>query len=260
RLEQAAGEREVLLGELTYQLVRDAVEVEPVEPLELKGKSERVPAYRLISVAETGEGWKRRSDAPMVGRKDELALLIRMFEEAVSERSARLVTVVGDAGAGKSRLNDEFLHSVAGDAAVLRGRCLSYGEGITFWPLLECVRQAAAIREDDSPEAAREKLRTVAGDEQVSERVAAAVGLSGEQFPLDELFWGARKFLEKLARERPVVVLFDDIHWAESAFLDLIEYLVEAVEDAPVLLLCPARHELLEHRPDWAERPADARI
>jgi class 3 adenylate cyclase/tetratricopeptide (TPR) repeat protein len=262
RLEQAAGEREVLLGELTYGLVRDAVEVEPVEPLELKGKAERVPAYRLISVAETGEGWRRRSDAPMVGRQKELALLVGMFEQAVAERSARLVTVVGDAGAGKSRLNDEFLHRVAHQAQVLRGRCLSYGEGITFWPLVEAVRQAAAIREDDAPEAAREKLATIAGEggDDIVARVAAAVGLGTEQFSIEELFWGARKFFEKLARQRPLVVLFDDIHWAESTFLDLIEHLLDATEDSPFLLLCPARHELLDTHPQWAERPGAARV
>jgi predicted ATPase/class 3 adenylate cyclase len=262
RLEQAAGEREVLLGELTYQLVRDAVEVEEVEPLELKGKSERVPAYRLVSVAETGEGWARRGDAPMVGREAELALLVSTFDEAVAQRSCRLVTVVGDAGVGKSRLNDEFIQRVGGRAHVLRGRCLSYGEGITFWPLVEAVRQAAAIREDDSPATALSKLSELAGPEnqQVVDRVAAAIGLSVEHFPIDELFWGARKLVETLGREKPLVVLFDDIHWAEPTFLDLIEHLLDAVQDAPVLLLCPARHELLEERAEWAERPGTARV
>jgi class 3 adenylate cyclase len=255
RLEQAAGEREVLLGELTYRLVRDAVEVEAVEPLELKGKAERVPAFRLVSVADTGEGWARRGDAPMVGRDAELELLVSTFEDALATRSCRLVTVVGDAGVGKSRLNDELLHRVGKRAKVLRGRCLSYGDGITFWPLVEAVRQAAAIREDDAPDTALEKLRWAAGDEEIVERLAAAVGLSDEQFPIDELFWGARKFLEKLAQEQPLVVLFDDIHWAERTFLDLIEHLHEAVQDAPLLLLCPARHDLLEAQPEWAQKP-----
>src|SRR5205807_5045738 len=112
RLEQAAGEREVLLGELTYRLVRAAVEVEPVEPLELKGKAERVPAYRLVSVAGTGEGWSRRQDTPMVGREAELRLLLATFDEAVADHTCRLVTVVADAGVGKSRLNEEFLHAI----------------------------------------------------------------------------------------------------------------------------------------------------
>ena len=262
RLEQAAGEQEVLLGDLTYRLVRDAVEVEPVEPLELKGKAERVPAYRLISVAETGEGWSRRSDAPMVGREAELERLLSTFEEAVAERACRLVTVVGDAGVGKSRLNDEFIQRIGARAEVLRGRCLSYGEGITFWPLVEAVRKAAAIREDDPPEAALAKLTALVGEgsSDVVDRIASAIGLGSEQFSLEELFWGTRKFFELLARERPLLVLFDDIHWAEPTFLDLIEHLLASVEDAPLLLLCPTRHELLEQRPDWAERPGSARI
>ena len=262
RLEQAAPAMEVLLGDLTYQLVRDAVDVEAVEPLELKGKAERVPAYRLISVAETGEGWKRRQDAPMVGRTDELAALATTFEDALAERRCKLVTVIGDAGVGKSRLNDEFLRSVADRAHVLRGRCLSYGEGITFWPLVEAVRQAAAIREDDSPEVARGKLVSLAGeaDDKVVARVAAAIGLESEQFAIDELFWGARTLLETLARRRPLVVLFDDIHWAEPTFLDFVEHLVDSVRDAPLVLLCPARHDLLEARADWAQRPGAARI
>ena len=262
RLEQAAGEREVLLGELTYRLVRDAVEVEPVEPLELKGKAERVPAYRLLSVAEMGEGWARRRDTPMIGRNEELGALVSLFAEAVEERTPRLATVIGDAGVGKSRLHDEFLHLVRGRARILRGRCLSYGEGITFWPLVEAVRDAAAIREDDTPDEALAKLRTLAGEANadVADRVAAAVGLGAEQFSLEELFWGARKLLEGLARETPLVVLFDDIHWAEPTFLELIEHLLDAAEDAPLVLLCPARHDLLERHPDWAERAHAVRI
>jgi class 3 adenylate cyclase/tetratricopeptide (TPR) repeat protein len=262
RLEQAAPAMEILLGELTYRLVRDAVEVEAVEPLELKGKSERVPAYRLVSVAETGEGWARRSDAPMVGREEELARLLSSFDEAVTDRACRLVTVIGDAGVGKSRLHDEFMRTVAENAQILRGRCLSYGEGITFWPLGEAVRQAASIREDDSPDVAYARLADLAGDAEagIVDRVAAAIGVSTERFGIDELFWGVRKLLETLAQHRPVVLLFDDVHWAATTFLELIEHLVDSVRDAPVLLLCPARHELLEQRPAWGERLGTERI
>jgi len=262
RLEQAAGAQEVLLGELTYRLVRDAVEVEPVEPLELKGKAEAVPAFRLLSVTDKSEGWARRRDAPMVGREAELELLASTFEEVLADRRCKLVTVFGDAGVGKSRLNDEFLQSLGARAHVLRGRCLSYGEGITFWPLAEAIRQAAAIREDDPAEVGRAKLASLAGEENedVVGRVAAALGLSVDQFPIDELFWGARRLLEKLAQRKPLVVLFDDIHWAESTFLDLIEHLVDSVQNAPLLLLCPTRHDLLEHRPGWAERPGASGI
>jgi class 3 adenylate cyclase/tetratricopeptide (TPR) repeat protein len=257
RLEQAAGAQEVLLGELTYRLVRDAVEVEPVEPLELKGKAERVPAYRLVSVTDRGEGWMRRRDAPMVGREAELALLESTFEDALAARRCRLVTVFGDAGVGKSRLNDEFLQTLGPRAQVLRGRCLSYGEGITFWPLAEAIRMAAAIREDDPPDVGRDKLASLAGEENAdaAARVASAIGLSMDQFAVDELFWGARRLLEALGRRKPLVVLLDDIHWAEPTFLDLVEHLVDSVQDAPLLLLCPSRHDLLEQRSGWAERP-----
>jgi len=257
RLEQAAGAQEVLLGDLTYRLVRDAVEVEPVEPLELKGKTEPVPAFRLVSVTDRGEGWARRRDAPMVGRETELRLLESTFEDVLAARRCRLVTVFGDAGVGKSRLNDELLQRLGQRAQVLRGRCLSYGEGITFWPLVEAFRMAAAIREDDPPEVGRDKLASLAGEENADAavRVASAVGLSVEQFPVDELFWGARRLLETLGRRKPLVVLFDDIHWAEPTFLDLVEHLVDSVQDAPLLLLCPSRHDLLEQRPGWVERP-----
>jgi class 3 adenylate cyclase/tetratricopeptide (TPR) repeat protein len=261
RLEQAAPAMEVLLGDLTYRLVKDAVEVEEVEPLELKGKSERVPAYRLVSVAEIGEGMARRRDAPMVGREQELALLTSHFDLAREERRCRLVTLLADAGVGKSRLNDEFLQTVDGQAQVLRGRCLSYGEGITFWPLTEAVRQAAVIAEDDPPDVARSKVASLAGgDDAIADRVAAAMGISVEQFAIDELFWGIRKLLESLARHRQLVILFDDVHWAATTFLELLEHLVDSVRDAPILLLCPARHELLEQRPTWGERPYTQRL
>jgi class 3 adenylate cyclase/tetratricopeptide (TPR) repeat protein len=261
RLEQAAPANDVLLGDLTYRLVRDAVEVEAVEPLELKGKAERVPAYRLISVHEHTEGVSRRPDAPLVGREEELAVLDAAYREAVAERGCRLVTLLANAGVGKSRLTEEFLRSIAGEAEVLRGRCLSYGDGVTFWPLAEAVRHAAGIRDDDAPSGAIAKLSTLADDDhEVVERVASALDLSSIGFGIDEIFWGTRKLFESLGRRRPLVVLFDDIHWAAPTFLDLVERLLGSIVDAPVLLLCPARHELLESRPDWAERPGARRI
>src|SRR5438105_604150 len=254
RLEQAAPAMEVLLGDLTYRLVRDAVEVEPVEPLALKGKSGRVPAYRLVSVGR-GDGYARRADSPLVGRRRELDALREALDEAVARRECRLVSPLADAGVGKSRLVEAFTTAVAAEAAVGRGRCLPYGKGITFWPLAEVARDAAGVGEDDSPEVARVKLaRLVAGEEgeAVVARVASAIGLSGEQFPIEELFWGVRKLLEALAREAPLVVVFDDVHWAEPTFLDLVEHLTESIHDAPVLLICPSRPDVLERREGWA--------
>jgi class 3 adenylate cyclase/tetratricopeptide (TPR) repeat protein len=252
RLEQAAPESEVLLGESTYRLVRHAVEVEEVEPLELKGKAERVPAYRLISVREA-ESVERRHDRPLVGRKAERAAFAAELDAVVRDNSCRMMTLVAQAGVGKSRLMEEFASSANG-ARVVRGRCLPYGRGITFWPLVEIVRDAAAIRDEDSPEQARAKLSEVAGPggEDAVARVASATGLLDASFPLDEVYWGTRKLLEQLANDKPLLVVFEDIHWAESAFLDLILHL-EATARAPMLLLCAARPELLEMRSDWTE-------
>ena len=255
RLEQAAPTNEVLLGETTFRLVRHAVEVEPVEPLELKGKAERVPAYRLVSVQEA-ESVERRHEGLFVGRESEFGTLLDRLGTAVEGRSCQLVTLVAQAGVGKSRLIQEFARRVGSDARILRGRCLPYGRGITFWPLVEIVREIAAIREDDTSAQAVEKLvqRTGPGMDDVVARVASAVGLSEANFGLDEVFWGTRKLLEAEASRHPLVVVFEDIHWAEAAFLDLIVHVAAATSETPLLLLCAARPDLFEHRFDWSER------
>jgi class 3 adenylate cyclase/tetratricopeptide (TPR) repeat protein/type II secretory pathway predicted ATPase ExeA len=252
RLEQAAPTNEIYIGEVTYRLVRDAVRAEPVEPLALKGKSQPVPAYRLVTV-HGQEGNVRHHDAPVVGRDDELVLLMGRWHAALAERRARLVTVIGDAGVGKTRLVREVMHRLNGSARIVSGRCLPYGDGITFWPLRGLVVEAAGIRQDDTPEQAHEKVLACVGDQEVADRLASATGLSAETYPLHDINWAARKFLQALAAQRPVVALIDDIHWAEPAFLDLLESVVESVEDAAVLLLATARHELLEERPQWGE-------
>ena len=258
RLEQAAPELEVLIGEPTYRLVRDAVEVETVEPLELKGKAERVPAYRLIRV-KSGTG-RAETDGALIGRDEELAALRSAFASASAEDVCRVALVVGEPGVGKSRLTEELLGGVTSEARVLRGRCLPYGRGITFWPLVEIVRDAASLRDTDAPELAREKLAAlVPGTPDVAERVASAVGLSDAEFSLDEIYWGTRKLLERLASERPLVVFVDDVHWAEDAFLELIEH-VEGSAEAPLLILCAARPELFERRPAWREGPASIQV
>jgi class 3 adenylate cyclase/tetratricopeptide (TPR) repeat protein len=260
RLEQAAPEMQVLMGESTYRLVRDAVDVEVLEPLELKGKAERVRAYLLLGV-RGAQGYARRQDAPMVGRTAELESLAGAFREARDRRTCRLITVIGPAGAGKSRLVAEFLRSVSAEAHVLIGHCLSYGEGITFWPLAEVVREAAGIAEEDAALTALGKIAAILDGsrldsterEDVANRVAAVMGLSPGTYQIDETFWGARKFLEAMASARPLVVLFDDIHWAEPTFLDLCEHVADSSHGAPILLVCTARHELLEERPAWAD-------
>jgi class 3 adenylate cyclase/tetratricopeptide (TPR) repeat protein len=254
RLEQAAPTNEVLLGETTYRLVRHAVEVEEVEPLELKGKAERVPAYRLVSVQQT-ETVERRHDNPLVGRVEELETLEREFAAATETGECRLVTLLADAGVGKSRLIEEVGRRTAVHGGrLVRGRCLPYGRGITFWPLLEIVREAAAITDDESPEQALQKLLELAGPdgEDAVARVASAIGIADGEFPLDELFFGTRRLLELIAARQPLVVAFEDIHWAEDALLDLIEQ-VAANASAPLVLLCASRPDLLDRRSDWRD-------
>ena len=255
RLEQAAASGQVLVGDPTYRLVKDAVEVEPVEPLELKGKSEPVAAYRLVRVLEAPEGHARHLDSPMVGREKELEMLGRALDRAVTERTSHLFTLLGPAGVGKSRLVQEFLAGPGAGATMLRGRCLSYGDGITFFPLAEVVESAASITRDDDLTTARAKVAALLEGADDADRILGLVGSllawGGESGASEEAFWGVRKLLEHLASARPVVVMFDDIHWAEPTFLDLIEHLADWTRDAALLLLCVARPELLEIRPGW---------
>jgi class 3 adenylate cyclase/tetratricopeptide (TPR) repeat protein len=229
RLEQAAQPGEVLIGGETLGLVRSVVEVDDERRLELKGKAEAVPAWPLQAV--TGEV-ERRFATPMVGRETELRRLRDAFRQAAHDRSCQLFTVLGSAGVGKSRLAAEFLADL--EARVVRGRCLSYGDGITYWPVVEILKQLGALPEG---EAAR-PLRALLGD---SETPAQAT----------EIAWGFRKLLEQQAQERPLVCLLDDLHWAEETLLDLVEHVADLSRDAPLLLLCIARPELLERRPSW---------
>jgi class 3 adenylate cyclase/tetratricopeptide (TPR) repeat protein len=261
RLEQAAGGMEILIGPLTYRLAREAIEVEPVEPLELKGKSEPVPAYRLLGLTQS-DGTAQGSASRLVGRERELRLLLREHMLATAEGHCRLATVLGDAGVGKSRLLAALDDSLAG-CLLLRGRCLAYGRGITFWPLREAMRQAAVISDDETPQAALEKLRQLAGPEAgdagAVERLASAIGLSGAQFPVHEVFWGARKLVEAIAARGPLVLAFEDVHWAEATFLEFVDHLAEEAE-GPLLLVCLARPEFLEFRQDWGEQTHGVRI
>jgi class 3 adenylate cyclase len=247
RLEQAAGPGETLVDGTTYALIRDAVDATPMTALELKGKSSPVAAFRLLGVEERAPGLARRLDAPLVGRSRELAAVLDAFERAREERAAHLVTVLGVPGIGKTRLAREVEAALAGRARVLVGRCLSYGEGITFWPLAEIVR--AAVGED-----ARAGLHTLLADADdgtlVADRVAGAVGVAGGEAG-EETTWAVRRLVETLASEVPLMLVVDDIHWAEPTFLDLLDHLADWTSDAPVLLLCLARPELLELRPGW---------
>ena len=228
RLEQAATPGDILLGEETLRLVRDAVEVEPLEPLSLKGKSERVPAFRLLRVDPRAAGVARHLDLPLVGRERELRLLHDAWERTVSESGCHLFTLLGPAGVGKSRLAAELFAAVGDRATVLRGRCLHYGEAITFWPIVEALMPVG-------PPAAG-----------VLERLNAGAAATPE-----ELFWAVRRLLEAMAAERPVILHVDDMQWAEQMLVDLLDHVVDLSRDAPILVLCTARPELLEDRPGW---------
>ena len=230
RLEQAAEPGEVLLGEPTLDLVRDAVEVEAVAPLELKGKAGAVPAHRLLRVLEAPE---RRHETRFVGREHELALIRDAWNRASSEQRCELVTIVGDAGVGKTRLAAEALAAL--DARVVRGRCLPYGEGITYWPVVEVLKQLDVLPPD--PEAAA-AIRSLLGQ---AEAAASA----------EEIAWAFRKTLEHAAATQPLAVVFDDIHWGEETFLDLVEHVALLSSGSALLLVCPARPELAERRSTW---------
>jgi len=255
RLQQAAAPGEILLGAPTFRLVRDGVKVDTMQPLELKGKEGAVEAFRLREVLPEAEAIPRRLDSPMVGRERERQLLRLAFDRAVEEKTCHLVTVLGSAGVGKSRLIEEFLASLADDVTVLRGRCIAYGEGITFWPVVEIIRSAAGIEEEEPAEDARAKLHALCegeeGAEVIFERVAQLLGLTSDSAVPEETFWAIRKLLEAVARRGPLVVVFDDIHWAEPRFLDLVEHLADFSRDAPLLLVCLSRQELLDRRPGW---------
>ena len=250
RLEASAQPGEILIGEPTYRLVLGAVEAEPVEPLVVKGKREPLSAWRLLAVRPGAEAIPRRTEAPMVGRQSELACILAAFERVRREAACAVVTILGEPGIGKSRLSEEAARAVAGQATVVRGRCLPYGEGITFWPLVEILRQLAG---DDDVRAGIARLLG-AGGEAVAERAASLVGAADASVASDEAFWAVRKLFERLAHERPLVVVVDDLQWAEPTFLDLLEH-VAYLSRAPILLLGLARPEFPALRPAW---PGDA--
>jgi len=242
RLEQAAQPGEILLGPETEALVRDAVVAEPTEPLVLKGKSGPLAAFRLASVTRTAQGRSRPAGVPMVGRGPELERLRAAMAQATTDRSCQLFTVLGAAGVGKSRLAYEFLDGLDG-VTVVRGTCLSYGEGITYWPVVEILKQLLG----EQPERRLGELGLDPG----GMRALRSVLGEGAHTSGEEIAWAVRQLLEAEAARAPLVVVLDDIHWGEGAFLDLVDHVADLSRDAPILLLCMARPELLDRRPNW---------
>jgi class 3 adenylate cyclase/tetratricopeptide (TPR) repeat protein len=257
RLEQAAAPGTVLLGEPTWRLVREFVQAEPVEPLTVKGKADRVLAYRLREGPNEAVLPERPMDTPSVGREKELARLEAAVDRTRNQRRCDLVLVVGEPGVGKSHLLHEFTRRID-KVQVLTGRCPPYGEGITLWPLAEVIRQAAGITDDHPVEDGLARLRDLLTGhldaELVADRLAACAGLSTEPHPLEEMLWGMRQLLVHLAATGVVVAVFEDVHWAQDPFLTFLEQTSALTEQGPVLLVCSARRDLLDQRPKWADR------
>jgi DNA-binding SARP family transcriptional activator len=241
RLMEAAAPGEIALSELTGQLVADVARLEPLQTGKAQG-------LRLVEVVQDAPFRPLHLDAPLIGRAGELAELRGLFARTVGEGNARLITVVGEPGIGKSRLARELGEALAGEAQILRGRCLAYGEGMTYWPLREIVREAAG-RES------RDAVLALLGDEDAAEviadRIASALGDTESTYAVEEIRWAAHRLLARLSKERPLLLVIDDAHWAELTFVDLIEHVVARGRAGPMLVLCLVRPEFLEDHPDW---------
>jgi DNA-binding SARP family transcriptional activator/tetratricopeptide (TPR) repeat protein len=248
RLQQSARPDEILITSETNRLVRDAVLVEPCGDA-------AAPRLRLLAIVPGAPGHPSRYGSPLVGRRRERRRLLDAFEQAVGDGSCQLFTVLGAAGVGKSRLVREFLDKLGARALVARGRCLPYGEGITYWPVAEAVKDAAGLDESDSPAQIRQKLDGLlegeVAAEPVADRMTELTGVADPAGGAKERFSAVRSFFEVLARRGPLVLVFDDIHWGQSTFLDLVEHIADWTREVPLLVLCIARPELLDVRPGW---------
>ena len=260
RLEQAARPGEILLGETTYRLVRDAIVAEPVEPLDLKGKTRpglRVPPDR--GRPPRAAGFARRLDAPMVGRERELALLRSAFDRTVTDQACQLFTVLGVGGVGKSRLIEAFVDALGDRATVLRGRCLPYGDGITFFPLVEAVIEIADLQAADAPEAARDEARGARRGRpgrrrgRIAEQVGQAIGIAAARARRRRRSGRSGRCSRASRRERPARVRRSTTSSGPSRrCCELVEHVADFARDAPILLACMARPELLDDAPGWA--------
>ena len=251
RLQQAAAPGEILIGESAHRLTAGRIEAESAGPLELRGFRNPIAAYRAIAVRD-GQPHAKVS-APFVGRLSELDLLENTLARTIRDRRPHVFTVYGEPGVGKSRLIREFLAGVEG-TTILSGRALPYGEGVTYWPLAEMVKSAAGITDDDPMETAKQKLIECCGDEAIAELLGLASGVmeavEGER-GAPEIAWAAREFADELADVQPLIMVFEDIHWAEEPLLELIDHLAQWVRERALLILCLARPELLDVRPGW---------
>jgi class 3 adenylate cyclase/tetratricopeptide (TPR) repeat protein len=258
RLEGAATSGQVLVGADTYVATRGAIDFEELEPIVAKGKRKPVAAWRAVR-ARGAPSARRISRAPLVGRADQLELLRNLWEQARRGSLPALVTVLGEAGIGKSRLVHELVTGLGSEVSVLRGRSLPYGEATGYDAFLGVVRSAAGIETGDADEVARGKLATLVGgvipgpaSANAIERLSVLIGLDREGAPdRQPLYGAARDVIEALARVMPTILLFEDVHWASPSMLALIEFLAGRLRDAPILLVTTARPTLIQARPSW---------
>jgi class 3 adenylate cyclase/tetratricopeptide (TPR) repeat protein len=261
RLQEAAkhiaGEKDpTLLSQATFELVQSAVEVERVGPLKLRGRSEPVEAFRLLRVDREAMRLPYVTGIPMVGRSEELQLFGQVYQRTATRRLCHLVTVLGRAGIGKTRLVQEFLADVGDAATVMAGHCLPYGDSSTYWPLVSMVKRVADIAGADPPVVALEKLRSLVdgqdGAAGITTWVGQMLGVAPGAGTPAEIAWALRRLFEILARVRPLIVVVDDLHRSEPTLCDTLESIADEIRNAPVLLVCVAREELVEQRPTWS--------
>jgi class 3 adenylate cyclase/tetratricopeptide (TPR) repeat protein len=271
RVQSVAEPGTVLVGERARRASEAAIAYADAGEHELKGKTEPVPLWRAERVIASRRGESRATglEAPFVGREGELRLVKDLFHATAEERRARLVSIIGIAGIGKTRLSWEFekyLDGLVGDVYWHRGRCLAYGDGVAYWALAEMVRMRAGITEQESPEAAAAKLRStleayLADEEErawVEQRLAQLLGAAEqESFARDDLFAAWRIFFERLTEQGPVVLVFEDLQWADPALLDFVDYLLDWSRGHPLFVLTLARPELAEKHPRWGGSKRD---
>jgi class 3 adenylate cyclase len=261
RLQAAAPTNGILVGESTFRATERGIEYRDHDPVEAKGKAEPVPVWEAIQARSRLEVDVQEPSAPLVGRDRELDVLTHALARVRSDRATQLVTLVGEPGIGKSRLLYELFRALDADPELIRwrhGRSLPYGEGVSFWALGQMVKTQAGILETDTTEAAETKLRLAVqemGDaDWLYSHLRPLVGLGTEtqaEAQRSEAFGAWRKFFEELAEQRPLVLAFEDLHWADEGLLDFVDYLVDWAIDVPILVVASARPELLERRPGW---------
>ncbi|MGH2540565.1 MAG: ATP-binding protein, partial [Actinomycetota bacterium] len=264
RLQGIAPVGGVVVGELTYRATRGVIEYEELEPVSVKGKEEALPVWRAIEArSRFGVDVEQQTQVPLIGRDRELNLLRGLFGGIERDATAQLVTLVGEPGVGKSRLVWEFQRFVDDLPDIVywrQGRCLPYGEGITFWALGEVVKSHAGILESDTPEQAASKLDLAVSEiveeegerDWIRSRLEPLVGLEEAQTAeREESFTAWRTFLEAIASTRPLVLVFEDLHWADPAMLAFVEHLADWASGVPLFVLCTARPELYERDPGW---------